>query len=122
MDKRQDAFSGNNLGFRLETIVYLELRRRCARQGLDLYYFNNGSAEADFVVCDGNKTESVYQVAYSIENKKTRRREIRGAIAGTKGTKPAKTYIITDHDEEDTLVANGCTIYVIPVWKWLISE
>ena len=122
MDKRQDAFSGLNMGFRLETIVYLELRRRCARQGLDLYYFNNGSAEADFVVCDGNKTEAVYQVTFSLEGEKTRSREIRGAVAGTKGTKSPKTYIITDHDDEDTLVVNGCTIYVVPVWKWLISE
>ena len=122
MDKRQDAFSGLNMGFRLETIVYLELRRRCARQGLDLYYFNNGSAEADFVVCDGNKTEAVYQVTFSLEGEKTRHREIRGAIAGTKGTKPAKTYIITDHDDEDALVVNGYTIFVVPVWKWLISE
>ena len=122
MDKRQDAFSGLNMGFRLETIVYLELRRRCARQGLDLYYFNNGSAEADFVVCDGNKTEAVYQVTFSLEGEKTRSREIRGAVAGTKGTKSKNTYIITDHDDEDTLVVNGCTIYVVPAWKWLISE
>ncbi|MBQ0122657.1 MAG: ATP-binding protein [Bacteroidales bacterium] len=122
MDKRQDAFSGPNMGFRLETIVYLELRRRCSRQGLDLYYYNNGTSEADFVVCDGNKTQAVYQVTFSLENEKTRRREIRGAVAGTKGTNSEKTYIITDHDDEETLVVNGYTIYVVPVWKWLIAE
>ena len=122
MDKRQDAFSGPNMGFRLETIVYLELRRRCARHGFDLYYFNNGSAEADFVVCDGNKTQAVYQVTFTLEGEKTRSREIRGAVAGTRGTKPAMTYIITDHDDEVTLNVDGCTIYVVPVWKWLIEE
>lgn len=122
MDKRRDAFSGSNMGFRLETIVYLELRRRCSRQGLDLYYYNNGTSEADFVVCDGNKTQAVYQVTFSLKNEKTRRREIRGAVAGTKGTKSEKTYIITDHDDEETLVVNGYTIYVVPVWKWLIAE
>lgn len=122
MDKRQDAFSGPNMGFRLETIVYLELRRRCSRQGLDLYYYNNGTSEADFVVCDGNKTQAVYQVAFSLESEKTRSREIRGAVAGTKGTNSEKTFIITDHDDEETLVVNGYTIYVVPVWKWLIAE
>lgn len=122
MDKRQDAFSGPNMGFRLETIVYLELRRRCSRQGLDMYYYNNGTSEADFVVCDGNKTQAVYQVAFSLESEKTRSREIRGAVAGTKGTNSEKTYIITDHDDEETLVVNGYTIYVVPVWKWLIAE
>ena len=30
MDKRENAFSGENLGWRLETIVYLELLRRKA--------------------------------------------------------------------------------------------
>ena len=122
MDKRQDAFSGDNLGFRLETIVYLELRRRCARQGFDVYYFNNGSSEADFVVCDGNKTEAVYQVTWTLDSVKTRQREIRGAVAGTKGTKPKKTYIITENDDENTLVVDGCTIEVVPAWKWLLLQ
>lgn len=122
MDKRQDAFSGSNMGFRLETIVYLELRRRCARQGSDLYYYSNGSSEADFVVCDGNKTQAVYQVTFSLEGEKTRKREIRGAIAGTKGTKSEKTFIITDHDDEATLVVDDCTIYVVPAWKWLLGD
>lgn len=122
MDKRRDAFSGPNKGFRLETIVYLELLRRCARQSFDLYYYNNGSAEADFVVCDGNKTQAVYQVTFTLEGVKTRNREIRGAVACAKDTKPEKTYIITDHDDEYTLNVNDCTIYVVPVWKWLVEE
>lgn len=39
MNKRSDAFAGENLGWRLETIVYMELLRRYKSQGLDLYYF-----------------------------------------------------------------------------------
>lgn len=48
MDKRTDAFAGVNLGWRLETLVYLELRRRYAEADMDIYHFKGSKAEADF--------------------------------------------------------------------------
>lgn len=74
MDKRENAFSGDNLGWRLETVVFLELLRRKATTDHDIYYFQTRSAEADFVVCNGNLTLAVYQVSYDISNPKTRKR------------------------------------------------
>lgn len=121
MDKRENAFSGDNLGWRLETIVYLELLRRKAQSGNDIYYFQNRSAEADFVVCDGNKTQSIYQVSYDISNPKTRKREIRGCIAAAQATQCNNILLITDHESE-IIEENGYTIQVIPVWEWLVSE
>ena len=121
MDKRENAFSGDNLGWRLETIVYLELLRRKAQSGNDVYYFQNRSAEADFVVCDGNKTQSIYQVSYDISNPKTRKREIRGCIAAAQATQCNNILLITDHESE-IIEENGYTIQVIPVWEWLVSE
>lgn len=121
MDKRESAFSGENLGWRLETIVYLELLRRKAGSGNDIYYFQSRSAEADFVVCDGNKTLAVYQVSYDISNDKTRKREIKGCIAGAKATKCENIFLITDHESE-IIEEAGYTIQVIPIWEWLIRE
>ena len=121
MDKRENAFSGENLGWRLETIVYLELLRRKAGTENDIYYFQSRSAEADFVVCDGNKTLAVYQVSYDISNEKTRKREIRGCIAAAKATKCNNLFLITDHESE-TIEEDGYTIQVIPVWEWLAKE
>lgn len=121
MDKRENAFSGDNLGWRLETIVYLELLRRKAQSGNDIYYFQNRSAEADFVVCDGNKTQSIYQVSYDISNPKTRKREIRGCIAAAQATQCNNILLITDHESE-MIEEDGYTIQVIPVWEWLVSE
>lgn len=121
MDKRENAFSGDNLGWRLETIVYLELLRRKAQSGNDIYYFQNRSAEADFVVCDGNKTQSIYQVSYDISNAKTRKREIRGCIAAAQATQCNNILLITDHESE-MIEEDGYTIQVIPVWEWLVSE
>ena len=121
MDKRENAFSGENLGWRLETIVYLELLRRKAGTENDIYYYQGRSAEADFVVCDGNKTLAVYQVSYDISNEKTRKREIKGCIAGAKATKCDNLFLITDHESE-VIEEDGYTIQVIPIWEWLTRE
>ena len=121
MDKRENAFSGENLGWRLETIVYLELLRRKAGTENDIYYYQGRSAEADFVVCDGNKTLAVYQVSYDISNDKTRKREIKGCIAGAKATKCDNIFLITDHESE-IIEEDGYTIQVIPIWEWLTKK
>ena len=121
MDKRENAFSGENLGWRLETIVYLELLRRKAGTENDIYYYQGRSAEADFVVCDGNKTLAVYQVSYDISNDKTRKREIKGCIAGAKATKCDNLFLITDHESE-VIEEDGYTIQVVPIWEWLTRE
>ena len=121
MDKRENAFSGENLGWRLETIVYLELLRRKAGTENDIYYYQGRSAEADFVVCDGNKTLAVYQVSYDISNDKTRKREIKGCIAGAKATKCDNIFLITNHESE-VIEEDGYTIQVVPIWEWLTRE
>ena len=121
MDKRENAFSGENLGWRLETVVYLELLRRKAGTEKDIYYYQGRSAEADFVVCDGNKTLAVYQVSYDISNEKTRKREIKGCIAGAKATKCDNIFLITDHESE-VIEKDGYSIQVVPIWEWLTRE
>ena len=121
MNNRQDAFSGENLGWRLETIVYLELRRRAKSVSQDIYYYDQGTSQADFIVCDGNRSLEVYQVTYSMEKEKTRKREIKGAVAGAKGTNCRKVFILTDHETE-TIEDDGYTIEVLPVWEWLLRQ
>ena len=120
MNKRENAMSGENLGWRFETIVYLELRRRIKTEEEDIYYFNNGNTEADFIVCDGNIVKGIYQVAYDITNPKTRRREINGAVAAAKHTKCDNVYILTDHQSE-TIIHDGVTIKAMPAWEWLVT-
>ena len=121
MNKRENALAGENLGWRLETIVYLELRRRIRTEEEDIYYFDNGNTEADFIVCNGNKATGVYQVSYNIENPKTRRREVNGAITAAKTTKCNDVYILTDHQSE-TIVQNGIKIKAMPIWEWIVRE
>lgn len=119
MNKRENAFADDNLGWRLETMVYLELRRRIKTAEEDIYYFDNGNTEADFIVCSGSKVMGIYQVAYDIENPRTRRREINGAVAAAKHTKCSNVFILTDHHSE-TIVSNGIEIKAMPVWEWIV--
>ncbi len=121
MDKRENAMAGENLGWRLETVVYLELRRRIRNEEDDIYYFNNGNSEADFIVCNGNKAAGIYQVAYDITDPMTRRREINGAVAAAKSTRCNNVYILTDHQAE-TISHTGITIKVMPVWEWIVRK
>lgn len=121
MDQRDNAFSGDNLGWRLETVVYLELLRRKAGSTNDIYYYKSVGTEADFVLCEGNKTLGVYQVCYDISSEKTKNREIRGCIAAAKASNCKNIFLITNQDS-DTVEKDGYTIQIIPVWEWLLSK
>ena len=121
MDGRQDAFAGENLGWRLETIVYIELLRRNRPINRDVYYFKNESGyEADFVVCKDNRVEEIYQVSYDISKEKTRKRELRGLLVASKETKCDNLYLITDFHRENISV-EGKQIQIIPAYDWLLN-
>lgn len=121
MDGRPDAFAGENVGWRLETIVCIELLRRNRPIDRDVYYYKSaGGYEADFVVCRNNIVEEIYQVSYDISKEKTRKREIRGLLAAAKETKCDNLYLITDFHREDLTVEDRL-IKIVPAHDWLIS-
>lgn len=120
MNKRADAFAGNNLGWRLETIVYMELLRKYKRQGLDIYYFSNRYGECDFVVCEDRKAVLAVQVSYDISSEKTRKREIAGLLLAARNTGCENLLLLTDHNDED-VTHDGYTIAIRPVFDYMLS-
>lgn len=120
MNKRADAFAGNNLGWRLETIVYMELLRKYKRQGLDIYYFSNRYGECDFVVCEERKAVLAVQVSYNISSEKTRKREIAGLLLAARNTGCEKLLLLTDHNDED-VTHDGYTIAIRPVFDYMLT-
>ncbi len=121
MDSRPDAFVGENIGWRLETIVYVELLRRNRPKERDVYYYKNSSGyEADFVVCKNNVVEEIYQVSYDISKEKTRKREFRGLITASKDTQCNNLFLITDFHREEVVVEDK-VIKIIPAYDWLIE-
>lgn len=121
MNRRSDAFSGENFGWRLETIVYLELLRRYKSQGFDIYYFSERSGECDFVICEGWKAVVAIQVSYDISNEKTRKREISGLLLAAKKTGCKNLLLLTDHSYED-IETEDYKIAVRPVFDYLLNE
>ena len=59
------------------------------------------------------------QVAYSIADQDTRKRETAALLALSEYQKVRNLLIVTK-DEEETLEENGKVISVIPLWKWMM--
>ena len=121
MSERDNAMQGDNLGWRLETIVYLELLRRARGEFKDVYYFEDGAHECDFLVCDHRRAEALFQVTYDMSNPKTRKREIGGAIAAAKATGLKEATIVTYCELEDIVDPSGITIHLVPVADWIVA-
>ncbi len=120
MDQRENAFAGENLGHRLETIVLIHLFRKCKMEDMDVYYLNDRYGECDFVICKGNTVVQAIQVSYDISAEKTRKREINGLLLAAKQTKCTDLVLLTDH-ESDTVAEGGHQIKIQPVYDWCLE-
>lgn len=120
MNNRDDAFVGDNLGFRLETIVYLELLRRHKVYGRNIYFYKGAVGEADFLVCDKNKVIEVIQVSYDISVPKTRKRELKGLVLASQATKCNNLTLITRHNR-DSAIMDEKDIKIVPAYDWLVD-
>ena len=120
MDQRENAFAGDNLGYRLETIVLINLVRRSKMEGFDVYYLNERYGECDFVICKGKTVIQAIQVSYDISSDKTRKREINGLMLAAKQTGCDNLLLLTDH-ENSTIEETGHNIKVQPVYDWCIE-
>lgn len=120
MNQRADAFAGDNLGWRLETVVLLHLMKRCKQNGWDLYYLKERSGECDFIVCSGKTVMQAIQVSYGTAAEKTRKREINGLLLANRQTQCENLLLLTDHEYGD-MVKDGHRITIRPVYDWSIS-
>lgn len=120
MNQRADAFAGDNLGWRLETVVLLHLMKRCKQNGWDLYYLKERSGECDFIVCSGKTVMQAIQVSYDTAAEKTRKREINGLWLANRQTQCENLLLLTDHEYGD-MVKDGHRITIRPVYDWSIS-
>lgn len=121
MNNRENAFAGENLGLRLETIVYIELLRRYRPYDCDVYYYEETAGECDFVVCRGKNVIKLVQVSYSISNHKTLKRELRGLSLAQKATGCTDMLLIT-YNEAVHISQNGVDVMAVPAFQWLCSE
>ena len=120
MNNRANAFAGENLGWRLETIIYIELLCRCEPDGCDVYYYENSTSEADFVVCQGKTVKQIIQVSYNISNPKTYNREIKGLLHASEVMGCDNLLLINMYDTKQVKVDTK-TIKIVPAYAWLVE-
>jgi uncharacterized protein len=107
----------NDLGWMIETIVFLELKRR----GFEVFYWKSKTGkEVDFLIRNKNILSAAIQVCYDLENEKTREREILSLLEVSNELSITELKIIT-FNQETTLNLSNQKITVIPVWKWLLG-
>lgn len=99
----------------LENIVFIELRRRYSE-----IYYHSEKYECDFLVVTGIKVTECIQVCWSINQDKTRERELRGLTEAMDIYSLDHGTIITE-DEHATFEHNGKKITVVPFWFWALA-
>ena len=98
----------------LENIVAINLRRK---YGDGCYFFTTPKAEVDFYIPEES---TAIQVAYSMADQDTRKREVDALIA-LADYQDVQHLLIVTKDDEETLEEKGKVISVIPLWKWLMT-
>lgn len=105
----------DNIGYKLENIVFLELKRR----GYDLFYHSD-KKECDFIVRQEAGITQAYQVTASPSDTKTRKREISGLQEAMSTYGLSEGYIITI-DEKETIQVDEGVIHIVPAWEWMLT-
>jgi predicted AAA+ superfamily ATPase len=110
--------AGRDIGHRLETAVYLELRRR----GCSASYFRTEKGyEVDFLVRNPSGEKELVQVCADLSDEATRERESRALEHAMEETRLRHATVVTfDGVEEDELDTPG--VRSVPAWRWLLES
>ena len=122
-NNRDNAFAAENIGWRLENVIYIELLRRCTNNFLDIFYYKESprSKEVDFVVCNQDKAVELIQVAYDIDNAKTFKRETDSLIKASSSLHCDQLTLIVFTTTRDIEMAGKC-IHFVSVIEWLLTR
>lgn len=112
-----------NVGARLETAVYVELRRRLGRlrEGAISYYLTSDGHEVDFVLGDvfeGGAARELVQVCADVAEPSTLERETRALMQAMQETGLDRATIVTLGRAQVVQTSAGM-IDIVPAWQWL---
>ena len=121
-NNRANSMAAENIGWRLENVVYIELLRRCASDFLDVYYYKQATTgkEVDFVICDKNEALELIQVSYDIDSKKAYDRETSALVLASGLLKCNNLTLIAFSDTRNVTI-NGKTIHIKSAIEWLLA-
>lgn len=103
----------------LEGVVACELQRSSQMVS---YYKTRSGYEIDFLVYDYNGNMSLYQVAATIENEETCKREVRALLEASEEYPEAHLFLLTKDLEALPKQAVPSKIQIFPIWEWLLQK
>jgi len=103
-----------NYGRLLENMVFIELIRR-----QNEVYYHKGTYECDFLIKVDNKITNAIQVTKELDSH-NKKRELEGLLEAMR-TYDLHEGIILTKDTENLIEMDERTIFVKPVWKWLLE-
>lgn len=120
---RENSLLGENIGWRLENVVLVELLRRYNSQADDIYYYKptSQSREVDFVVCRQGCVVELIQVAYSVSDSKTFKRETLALTDASEKLHNENLTLICLDTSRDVEV-KGHTIHIKSAIDWLLED
>jgi predicted AAA+ superfamily ATPase len=118
VSERDSTFSTENLGWRLENVIYIELLRRFRPQYADVFYYRDQQCEVDFLIAKEGKVKQLIQVSYDISSEKTLRREISGLVKAAEMFK-CENLLLINFDTEQDVEKKNHTIHIVPAAEWL---
>jgi len=126
-----DTGLANTVGFRFsenfgrlaENIVFLKLKRETINNpDLEIFYWKDEHhKEVDFVIKEKLKVTQLIQVCWSIEDDKTKKREVSSLLKAMAEFKLKEAVVITE-DFESEEKFNSKKIIFLPLWKWLLMK
>lgn len=119
---RDNVLAPENLGWRLENVVFIELLRRNAQDSPDIFYYKPSprAKEVDFVVCEQSKAVELIQVAYDIDSAKAFERETSSLIKASAALSCNHLTLIAFTQTRDVEI-EGNTIHVVSALEWLLN-
>ncbi len=107
------SFSKNR-GNLIENVVYLKLKRKYK----DIYYFKTkNNKEVDFYI---PQKRWFVQVTESLENEKTKEREMASLLEASKENENVKKFTIITLAEKGEINYSGLKIEVVPLYEFLV--
>jgi len=105
----------------LENLIFMELIKRGARPNFDLFYYKTRNAkEVDFILREGLNIKILIQVAYQVNEREVKEREIKALVEASGELKCNNLIVLTwDYEGEEDFY--GEKIKFIPAWKWLME-
>ena len=125
LSNRENALQPDNLGWRLENVVAVELLRRQQYADEQLFYLRESNRyEVDFVCTQASKVMELVQVTYDFSNPSVKlfNREIGGLVKASKKTHCDHLTLIVMYGETGIIEHDDKKIRVVNAADWLLGK